>query len=590
MKTATTANAVNRDILDRLYGYVDDVLAERIVTCKKVQAACRRFQRDLEKSKTTDWPWRFDEKKACRPVRFMESFLVPTKGDYDSMRLLGWQCFVEGNLYGWVHKETGLRRFREGLIVVGKGNGKSTMMAGNAAFGASKDGERGADVFLLANTKEQAGIMFEECNAQISASGELSKHFRTLRDAIHYDEDPRGTIKHRSSDSKRLDGLNPHMAVFDELQEYRNYKLINVIRRGMNKRRQPLAIYITTKGEVLDGPLVDYLGLFTDAMEEGILRPEVADRMFCFIAELESVEEVEDPSMWIKANPGIGTVLDLQTLRDDWDRCKIVPSERANFINKQLNIFTNTEEMSFVDDDIIKRNEGTVELETLKGRFCYGGFDLSEREDFSAAALEFPLDDRRMCVLHHSWVTQRKVVLDNEKIDYYGMAMQGLLTIVPGDYVDQKMVFDWFQEQAKLYEIISIGYDPANATMLQRMLEMFGMTLSIVRQGPITLNDPMKAIKELLLDGKLVTPPYVMPGGKTGQDPLLRWYLRNVRLRKEAADREKANWMPVKGNRYRKIDGFMAWLDAHVQSLQRNPLDNVKVEPSVSVYSLRKSG
>lgn len=117
--------------------------------------ACRRFLRDLERSKDPAYPWHFDEEKAARPCNFIERFLSPTKGDYDRMELMPWQCFVECNLYGWVDKETGLRRYREGLIVVGTGNGKSTMLAGNATYGACKDNERGADIYLLANSKRR---------------------------------------------------------------------------------------------------------------------------------------------------------------------------------------------------------------------------------------------------------------------------------------------------------------------------------------------------------------------------------------------------------------------------------------------------
>ena len=203
----------------RCFSYAQDVLSGEIEACEKVKRACRRFLDDLERSRTDpDYPWVFDEHKAGRPVDFMERFLVPTKGDYDRMELMGWQCFIECNLYGWVDRETGYRRFREALILVGTGNGKSTMMAGNATFLACKDGERGADIYLLANSKEQAGIVFGECKSQIQASPFLAPRFRTLRDGVYYDK-MNATIMHRSSDSKRLDGLNPHGAIFDEIHE-----------------------------------------------------------------------------------------------------------------------------------------------------------------------------------------------------------------------------------------------------------------------------------------------------------------------------------------------------------------------------------
>lgn len=569
-----TSNPSTPSPVLRCYEYAHDVDAGRIVACKKVKLACRRFLRDLERAKDPAYPWRFDEQKAARPVDFIERFLAPTKGDYDKMTLMPWQCFVECNLYGWVSKETGLRRFREGLIVVGTGNGKSTLLAGNATYGACKDGERGADIYLLANSKEQAGIVFNECHSQIKASRHLAPRFRTLRDGVYYDA-MSASIKHRSSDSRRLDGLNPHMAIFDEIHEYRDFKLINIIKRKIVKRTQPLVIYITTMGNVIDGPLAYFYDLFTDAMS-GKLADDVADRMFSFIAELDEGDDPEDDSTWIKANPSLGVLLKIEDLRETWERDKHIPAQRADFLCKQLNITVNTDDMAFVQPEVLNRNNGTMTEEALLGRRCYGGFDLSSREDFTAAALEFPLDDGRVFVLLHSWVPRRKVELDQEKIDYYGLAMRGHLTIVEGEYIQQEDVYSWFCEQAKKYEIMTIGYDPANATRLRQMLENKGFVCEIVRQGPLTLNDPMKDIKELLLAGRVVS----------NSDPMLRWYTDNVRISGERRHADKQNWMPSKRNKFRKIDGFMAWLDAHAINMEKNPAGEIRRAPAVRVVNL----
>ena len=560
--------------IERCLSYARRAVNGEIVVCEKTRMACRRFLDDLEKSKDPGYPWVFDEHKAARPVDFMEKFLVPTKGDYDRMVLMDWQCFIECNLFGWVDRQTGLRRFNEALILVGTGNGKSTMMAGNATFMACKDGEKGAEIYLLANSKDQAGIVFNECKAQIEASRFLAPRFRTLRDGVYYDK-ANATIRHRSSDSKRLDGLNPHGAIFDEIHEYRDFKLLNIIKKKTVKRTQPLIMYITTMGNVLDGPLAYYYGQFTDALL-GHLDPLVADRMFAFIAELDATDDIEDSSLWIKAHPSTGQTLELSRLEEQWKRDKLIPSERANFICKQLNIMVNADDMAFVQPEVIKRNRETIPEESLLGRRCYGGFDLSNREDFTAAALEFPLDDGRIFVKLHSWVPRRKVELDQEKIDYYGLAMKGHLTIVEGEYIRQEDVFDWFVQQSKLYELVTIGYDPANATRLRQMLENKGFDCQVVRQGPITLNDPMKDIKELLLAGKVVS----------NADPMLAWYTDNVRISGERRHADKENWMPTKRNKFRKIDGFMAWLDAHCVRMDKQPAGMVVTPPRIRVVDL----
>ena len=576
----------------RAIGYAKDVTAGRIRMGEKVTKSCQRFLDDLARAgqdperpelRDESWPWVFDAHKAARPVDFIEKFLRPTKGDYDRMELMGWQCFIECNLYGWVGRETGLRRFREGLIIVGSGNGKSTMVAGNATFAACKDGERGADVYLLANSKDQAGIVFEECKGQIDNSPALASRFRTLRDGVYYDK-MNARIRHRSSDSKRLDGLNPHLAIFDEIHEYRDFKLINIIARKTIKRTQPLILYITTMGNVIDGPLAYYYDQFTDAMN-GTLKADVADRMFAYIAELDATDDIEDTRNWIKANPGLGYTLHLEELKEKWERNKLIPSERADFICKQLNIMVNADDMAFVQPEVIRRNKGQIDPESLLGRRCYGGFDLSNREDFTAAALEFPLDDGRSFVMLHSWIPKRKVELDQEKIDYYGLAMKGYLTIVDGEYIQQEDVYEWFARKSWEYEIVCIGYDPANATRLRQMLEVGGkidgksvqaFDVQVVRQGPITLNDPMKDIKEMLLAGRVVS----------NQDPMLTWYTDNVRISGERRHLDKENWMPMKRNKFRKIDGFMAWLDAHCVRMQKQPAGTDYIAPAIRVVEL----
>lgn len=547
------------DTIRSIYQYADDVLDGRIAACKKVKMACERFYRDLANSEKEEYPWRFDLNKAERPITMMERYLVPPKGDYDRMELMPWQRFVEGNIYGWVDKATGLRRYREALIVVGRGNGKSTLVAGNAIYGVSKDDERGADVFLLANSKEQAGIVFETASSQIRSS-RIAGRFKTLRTCIRYDATG-GMIQHRASDSRKLDGLNPSMGIFDELHAYRDYKLINVIKRGMNKRRQPLALYITTMGTVLDGPLMDFYGLFTQAMIDGALRPEIADRMFSFICELDADDDVDDSATWIKANPSIGVLLDIEQLRGDWERCKHVPQERSDFICKQLNIFTNASEAKYVDIDVLMQNNGVYPEEALVGRDCYGGFDLALTEDFVSAALLFPLEDGRLFWLSHSWVPHPKVEKDNEKIPYYEWQMQGYLTIVEDSYVHYDLVYEWFMAAREKYNILSVGYDIANAQMLVRMMEGWGFPLNSVRQGSLTLNGPMKDMRERLLDGKLVF----------NNNPMCRWYLDNVRIRQNnRADKDKDNWTPTKASRYQKIDGFAALLDAHTEFMRLN--------------------
>lgn len=280
--------------------------------------------------------------------------------------------------------------------------------------------------------------------------------------------------------------------------------------------------------------------------------------MFVYIDEIDENDDVEDYTCWGKANPSLGALLDIEDLKDEWERVKTIPSERNNFINKQLNVFTMVDELSFLDVRTICKNDRVYDVENLRGAVCYGGFDLAETEDFTSACLEFPLPDNSFFVLEHSWVPEKKVKFDHEKLDWQTLVKRGWLTIVPGEYVDYIYIYDWFVEMQKLYRIDSIGFDPAKAFMMVQKMREHGFVLNDVRQGELTLTGPLDDLKEHFLDGSIVH----------NNNAMFKWYLSNVKLTKRSAN---ATYLPTKLSRYRKIDGFAALLDAHTEFLRKHP-------------------
>lgn len=542
--------------------YAEQVVAGKIIASKKVILACRRHLNDLKRAGTEGFPYVFDEEKAHRPIKFIEKFCKPSKGNFKQLTLQPWQHFILGSLFGWVHKDTRLRRFKEGLIFVGRKNGKTTVISGVSLFGVSKDGESGADIPLLANSMKQARLLFDEAKAMIKASPKLKKRFRPLRDAIHYDK-TFSKIEPQASDSEKLDGLNTHIGVFDEIHEYKNFKLINVVKNSRAAREQPLLIYITTAGYQLDGPLIEYYNQADDVLK-GIVTDE---RTFYYMAELDSEEEFDQPEMWIKANPNLGVSIKLQDMIEEWEKAKRIPSERNDFITKRFNIFVNNSEESFLDFETIKKNDKFLDENEVRKITCVGGFDLSDSEDFTSACLAFPLvESGEVFVLSHSWVPYKKVLLQNENIPYHEYEKMGLLTIVKDEYIRKEHVEEWFVEQSKKYIIEKIAFDPAKAFGLVESLSSRGFQMQVVRQGYTTLGPAVDDIKERFLDGNVIF----------NNNRLFLWYINNVKM---VEDRNR-NKIPTKIGRYRKIDGFAAFLNAHTEIMKKfvQPQGDGKVE------------
>ena len=196
----------------------------------------------------------------------------------------------------------------------------------------------------------------------------------------------------------------------------------------------------------------------------------------------------------------------------------------------------------------------------MKGRRCYGGFDLAETEDFTSACLEFPIDGTDdFFVLSHSWVPIAKVQENREKLEWEHLIKSGWLTVVDNEYVNYELILQWFIEQREKYRIDTIGFDPAKAFMLVQEMRSKGFVLNEVRQGELTLTAPLDNLKERFLDGNIIH----------NNNKLFNWYLGNVKLTKRSVN---ATYMPTKQHKYRKIDGFSALLCAHTEYLRRNPV------------------
>lgn len=434
------------------------------------------------------------------------------------------------------------------------------MISGLSTYAVSKDGERGARVYVLANAKQQARELYDEARAMVQASPSLKKRMKETGIAITHPES-KSKIEPRASDSKKLDGLNTSFAVFDEIHEFTNYKLINVIKRSWSARKQPLLVYITTAGYELDGPLVDFVELGKDVVR-GVVDQ---DSQFYLMYSMDNIKEIENPELWVKANPNIGVTSDLPSLVKDYNTDKLNPGQHADWITKQFNIFADNDELSFLDYDTLIRNDGEFNPDDLIGKQCIGGYDLSNTEDFTSACLEFPMDDGSVAVISHSWIPRKKS-REDDSIPYEEYERMGLLTICEKDYVEEDIVEDWFIEMSKKYSIQKIAFDNYNAFRLNKSLEAKGFEMVKIIQGHKTLNAPMKNLKEIFIDGKV----------KYNKNKLFRWYINNVKL---VMDRN-GNWMPTKQGKNRKIDGFAAFLNAHVLVMEMmvNPAGSGEIE------------
>ena len=282
------------------------------------------------------------------------------------------------------------------------------------------------------------------------------------------------------------------------------------------------------------------------------------------IYELDSRKEWTEPECWMKANPGLGTIKNVETLRRKVERAKQDSSLVKNLVCKEFNIPETSSEAWLTWEEL--NNETVYDLAQLKPRYGIGGVDLSSTTDLTAAKVIFMVpDDPRIYVRSMYWLPEelldRRVREDQIRYDVW--VDQGLVRLAPGNKINPHVVTEWFievQEREDIY-LPWFGYDSWSATWwADEMRGVFGSESMIpVIQGKKTLSAPMKSLGADMRAGLVIY----------NNNPVDKWNFSNV-----AYDEDRnGNISPCKTSRAtRRIDGFAALLDAYVVLQQKREL------------------
>lgn len=516
-------------------------------------AACRRlrqqFKKLVEELENPREPWVFDLKQATAPIDFIERFCRHSKGKWagKSVKLELWQKARIQAAFGFVHAETGHRRYREALTIVARKNGKSTEKAALGLYMLIGDGEGGSEVYSLATKKDQARIVWTEAYNMVSQSPELRKHIRKRKTDLYFPV-TFSKFEPLSSDSNSLDGLNVHYGIIDELHAIKDRNLYDVIKQAMSAREQPLMDIISTAGfvrEAIFDSLYDYACNVLDGVVED-------DRFLAFIYELDEREEWTDFRAWEKANPGLGTIKDYNVLAENVERAKNDPDFLPTVLTKDFNVRETVSGTWLTFDQV--NNEATFDIAEIEDSYAVSGTDLSATTDLSCATILVMKPDGMKYVLQQYFLPEDLLEqrVREDKIPYDRWAERGLLTLCPGNKVDYSMVTEWYvrmHQRHRLY-LLWNGYDPWNSSYwVQEMVEA-GFTMEEVRQGARTLSQPMKELAADLAAKRI----------NYNNNPILKWCLTNTSVKRDEND----NIRPIKGqNTRQRIDGAVSLIIAY---------------------------
>lgn len=493
----------------------------------------------------------FDEEKANRPIEFIERFCRHSKGEWagQPVRLeLFQKAFIQA-LFGFADRETGLRRFREAFFLVGRKNGKSTLLAGLALYMLIADGEGGAEVYSTATKYAQARLLFDECHNMVKQSPDLSRHMKKRKSDLYY-VPGMAKLQPLSRNSDSLDGLNASFVIMDELHGVKDRNLYEVMRQSQSARRQPLLVMITTAGTVREC-IFDDMYNHACAVADGTITD---DTFLPILYELDRRDEWMEPDAWIKANPSLGAIKKTDDLAIKVQRAKQNPVELSGVLCKEFNI-RETVQSAWLSFDAINCTD-TFDMEEFRGAYCIGGVDLSITTDLTCASLlMMKRGSDRKYIAQMYWLPadslQKRVKRD--KIPYDKWFERSLLRLCDGNSISYSDMTQWFMDMVKQYELFPawVYYDSYSARYFVKEMQMQGFNMVRCIQGAKTLSLPMQMLGTDLQAHRV----------NYNNNPILKWCLTNTGIQTD----RNGNIVPVKNQSPKqRIDGTAALLDCYV--------------------------
>ncbi|HEM3439521.1 terminase large subunit [Streptococcus suis] len=487
----------------------------------------------------------YDKAKADRAVTFINN-LSHTKGKWAGKRfdLLPWQEQIVRDLFGIV-KEDGNRQFLTAYIEIPKKNGKSELAAAIALYLLYADNEASAEVYGAACDRNQASIVFDVAKQMVQMSRPLEKRSKIMgatKRIVNYSN--AGFYQVLSAETGTKHGLNVSGLVFDEIHAQPNRHLYDVLTKGSgDAREQPLFFIITTAGT--DRNSICY-ELHTKALD--ILNGRKKDTSFYpVVYGLSDEDDWNDEANWLKANPSLGHTIGIDRVREAYQQALDNPAEENVFKQLRLNMWTSSS-VAWIPEHVYAKGNDPIQFDSLKGRSCYAGLDLSSTSDITALVLVFPprFEEENYIVLPFFWLPEDTLELRcrRDHVLYDVWERQGYIKTTEGNVVHYGFIEKFIEDLSEIYHIKEIAYDRWNATQMVQNLEGMGLTMVPFGQGYKDMSPPSKELYKLMMEGKI----------QHGGHPVLKWMGQNVVMRQDPA----GNIKPDKEKSVEKIDGIVA--------------------------------
>jgi phage terminase large subunit-like protein len=531
--------------------YIDDVKSGHVKTGRYIKLLIDRHLSDLKKSKEKAFPYYFDYDEAAHAINAFSLFRLPTSnGGNAPFILMPYQECILFMAYGWRKKKNSRKRFRRVYLKVARGNAKTEFLVGVGTYEFAFSDVDNPEVFWIATKKDQAKIGWKR---QVTMLKKLVEDEPALESVFGFHATEifkRGElswVKYLGKDSKSEDGWKPSCALADEYHAHVDDGMVNVMESGFVKRDDPMLWIITTAGYNPTGPNSEFLAN-CKKMLEGALPGE---NVLPFIYELDPEDNWEDPENWQKANPGIGHVLTIDGLAEEYKKIQIGgKSKEIDFKVKNLNIEQNSKESWIRHEDWV-RCGGVIDDAALIGRECYAGIDLSLTQDITALALFFPkkTGEEQHILKVFYWIPEENPdIMSKNEVPYDRWINDGRIFTTPGRVINLEETATDMGRIMSQYKVKRADIDPWCSAYVETVFKGLGIRVNKFAQQITYLSNPTQALERLILGAEI----------NHGNDPVLTWMVSNCETYRNSND----NIRIIKSQHKNKIDGIAASINA----------------------------
>lgn len=541
-----------------IYKYYQSIKDGSIITSSYVESLYSILVKGME-----DKTYVFNQKKADNAIRWIEKYCHHTEGPLAPglLKLELWQKAMLSAMFGICDPKTGVRQFREVVLIVSRKNGKSLFAAAIANYTFFVDGGYGARVYCLAPKLDQAEIIYNDIWTMISLEPDLCYNKKLKEDeqlpnvAKHrmtdlYIKDTNSTAKKIAFSAKKSDGFNPSLTICDEIASWsgdKGLKQYEVMKSGMGARPEGLLLSCSTSGYENDSIYDELLKRSTR-----FLKGESKEtRLLPFLYIIDDISKWNDINELRKSNPNLGVSITVDYLLEEIAIAEQSLSKKAEFMTKYCNVKQNSSQAWLDAQTVEKACSGPLKLEDFRGSYCIGGIDLSQTTDLTACTAVIQRDGR-LYVFAKFFLPSEKIdeATERDGIPYQAYIQRGILQPSGENFIDYKDAENWFTSLISDYEIypLQIGYDRYSAQYLVQDMKAYGFHMDDVFQGE-NLYPVIQEVEGLLKDGKICI----------GDNDLLKIHLLNSAV-KMSVERGRGKLVKLSPNDH--IDGTASLLDA----------------------------